>query len=77
MARELATPVGGAFITLEEDTEFTYEIDPGGAGLEVKVLGPMELGIGMTTSTLVRWQALCAEALAAAYRAQAEHVDGS
>jgi hypothetical protein len=61
---------GGAYINLFEDSEIAYRVDPGGDGVEIVALGPMELSIGMTPQVLERCQEVLAEAHRAVIRAR-------
>lgn len=53
---------GGAYVNLFDDTKIAYRVDPGGDGVEIVALGPMELSIGMTPQVLERCQEVLAEA---------------
>jgi hypothetical protein len=70
MDRELVR--GGAYVNLLEDTQLRFRVDPGGDGVEIIALGPMELSIGMTPSVLRRCQEVLAEAQRAVVRARRE-----
>lgn len=61
---------GGAYVNLLEDTKLGYRVDPGGDGVEIIALGPMELSIGMSPSVLRRCQELLAEAQHAVVQAR-------
>lgn len=61
---------GGAYVNLLDDTKFGYRVDPGGDGVEIVALGPMELCIGMTPSVLRRCQEVLAAAQLAASQAR-------
>jgi hypothetical protein len=61
---------GGAYVNLFDDTKIAYRIDPGGDGVEIVALGPMELSIGMTPRVLERCQEVLAEAHHAVVRAR-------
>lgn len=63
---------GGAYINLLDDTKLAYRVDPGGDGVEIVALGPMELSIGMTPLVLQRCQEVLAEAQHAIVRARQE-----
>lgn len=54
---------GGAYVNLLEDTKLAYRVDPGGDGVELVALGPMELSIGMTPQVLQRCLEVLTEAL--------------
>jgi hypothetical protein len=68
MDRELVR--GGAYINLLDDTKLRYRVDPGGGGVEIVALGPMELSIGMTPEVLQRCREVLAEAQHAVVRAR-------
>jgi len=63
---------GGAYVNLLDDTKIRYRVDPGGDGVEIVALGPMELSIGMTPKVLRRCQEVLAEAQHAIIRARQE-----
>lgn len=63
---------GGAYVNLLDDTKFRFRVDPGGDGVEIVVLGPMELSIGMTPQVLQRCRDMLAEAQRAVSRAHRE-----
>lgn len=66
---------GGAWLVLEDDSEIVYRVDPGGETVELVVMGPMELGIGMSETIVRRCQDLFGEALAEMHRVQQTESD--